>query len=98
MAIYVALITAEVRIHCSRSLKEKRAVIRPIKDRLRRRFNISVIERDFQNDKKRGVILIAGIADGRRGADSLASSIINYIESAFGDMDITLDEEVLRLE
>jgi len=98
MAVYLSLITASLNLPGCRSLKEKRAALRPMKDRLRSRFNVSVIENDRQDDKTRGCILIAGIADGRRGADSIASSIINFIESNFGDMDISVEEDVMRLD
>ena len=96
MVTYLALLTAEVNVPGSRSLKEKRAVIRPIKDRLRNTFNVSVIENGYQDDKKRGSLLIAGIANGRRGTDSTLSSIINFIESNFGNLDITLTENVIQ--
>lgn len=72
--------------------------MRPIKDRLRSRFNVSVVENDHQDDKTRGRLLIAGIADRRRGADSIASSIINFIESNFGDLDISIEEDVIQLD
>lgn len=92
------MITADLNLSGSRSLKEKRAVMRPIKDRLRNRFNVSVVENDHQDDKRHGSLLIAGIADGRRGADSIVSSIINFIESDFGDLDISIEENVIQLD
>jgi uncharacterized protein YlxP (DUF503 family) len=98
MAVYISLITADLNLSGSRSLKEKRAAMRPMKDRLRSCFNVSVIENDHQDDKTRGSLLIAGIAYGRRGADSIASSIINFIESNFGDLDISIEENVIQLD
>ncbi len=92
------MITADLNLSGSRSLKEKRAVMRPIKDRLRNRFNVSVVENDHQDDKRHGSLLIAGITDGRRGADSIVSSIINFIESDFGDLDISIEENVIQLD
>ena len=98
MAVYLSLITAGLNLPGCRSLKEKRAVLRPMKDRLRNRFNVSVIENDYQDDKTRGCLLIASIVDGRRGADSAASSIVNFIESNFGDTDISIEENVVQLD
>jgi uncharacterized protein YlxP (DUF503 family) len=98
MAVYLSLITAGLNLPGCRSLKEKRAAMRPMKDRLRSRFNVSVVENDHQDDKRYGSLLIAGITDERRGADSIASSIINFIESNFGDMDISIEENVIQLD
>jgi len=98
MAVYLSLIAVDLNLPGLRSLKEKRAAMRPMKDRLRNRFNVSVIENDHQDDKRHGSLLIAGIADGRRGADSITSSIINFIESNFGDLDITTEGSVIQLD
>lgn len=97
MAIFLALINAEVNIPYSHSLKEKRAVMRPIKDKLRNRLNVSVIENGYQDEKTRGSLLIAGIAEGRRGVDSTVSSIINFMESNFHNLDISFDENVIQI-
>lgn len=55
-AITVGLLTLELHIAHSQSLKDKRQVLRGLKDRLRGRFNISVAEVDFQDTWQRSVV------------------------------------------
>ena len=41
----IAYLTLELRIEGAQSLKDKRQVVRSLKDRLRNSFNISIAER-----------------------------------------------------
>ncbi len=62
-AITVGLLTLELHITHSQSLKDKRQVLRGLKDRLRGRFNISVAEVGFQDTWQRslvGVVTVSG--------------------------------------
>ena len=45
----VGLLTLELHIADARSLKDKRQILRSLKDRLRRKFNIAIAELDFQD-------------------------------------------------
>ncbi len=45
----VATLTLEIRIEAAQSLKDKRQVLRSLKDRLRASFNVSVAELDPSN-------------------------------------------------
>ena len=45
----ISSLTIELRIEASHSLKDKRQVVRSIKDRLRASFNVSVAELDPSN-------------------------------------------------
>jgi len=64
---------------CS-SLKEKRMVVRSLKDRIRPRFNVSIAETDLQDVVRRAEITVALVADGRSRADSVLDRIDAYIE------------------
>ncbi len=44
----VGVLTMELRIEHAQSLKEKRHVVRSLNDRLRNKFNVSVVEIDDQ--------------------------------------------------
>ena len=62
-AVTVGLLTLELRVTHSQSLKDKRQVLRGLKDRLRRRLNISVAEVGFQDTWQRslvGVVTVSG--------------------------------------
>ena len=47
----------------SRSLKDKRQVVRSIKDRLRNRFNISIAEVDAQDHRQLAVLGMAMVSN-----------------------------------
>ncbi len=47
--LVVGVLEARLRLRSSRSLKEKRRVLRSIKDRMRARYNVSVAEVDDQD-------------------------------------------------
>ena len=45
----IAFLTLDLRIEAAQSLKDKRQVVRSVKDRLRASFNVSVAELDASN-------------------------------------------------
>lgn len=68
----IGLLTLEIHIPGARSLKDKRQVVRSLKDRLRARFNVAVAELDHQELWQRarvGVVSISG--DDRHLEESL---------------------------
>jgi len=61
----IGLLTLEIHIPDARSLKDKRQVIRSLKDRLRAHFNVAVAEMDHQDLWQRatvGVVTLSGDA------------------------------------
>lgn len=68
----IGLLTLELHIADARSLKDKRQVLRSLKDRLRANYNVAVAELDFQDLWQRarvGVVSISG--DGKHLEESL---------------------------
>src|SRR5215813_2751392 len=49
LAMPVGLLTLELHIADARSLKDKRQILRSLKDRLRGKFNVAVAELDFHD-------------------------------------------------
>ena len=68
-AITVGLLTLELHIAHSQSLKDKRQVLRSLKDRLRRRFNISIAEVGFQDTWQRSLVGVATVSADRTQAE-----------------------------
>ena len=52
----VGLLTLELHIPDAQSLKDKRQVLRSLKDRLRRDFNVAVAELEHQDTWQRSVV------------------------------------------
>ena len=61
----VATLTLEIRIEMAHSLKDKRQVVRSLKDKLRNGFNISVAELDVTDLWQRATIGVAAISHSR---------------------------------
>lgn len=62
------------------SLKEKRAVVRSLKDRLQHRFNVSVAETDHQDIWTRAEISAAIVATDGRFAESVLDKVDHFVE------------------
>ena len=66
----IAFLTLELRIEGAHSLKDKRQVLRSLKDKLRDKFNVSVAELDATDLWQRatiGVVSISGSQDYLQG-------------------------------
>ncbi len=70
------------------SLKEKRMVLNRIKDRVKHKFNASIAEVDAQDSWQRAVMGLAVVSTSGRHAESMLTTIINFIERD-GRCDIT---------
>ncbi len=61
------------------SLKEKRAIVRSLKDRLRHRFNLSVAETNHQDVWTRCELTVAVVATDGRFADSVLDKVDDFV-------------------
>jgi uncharacterized protein YlxP (DUF503 family) len=71
----IAFLTLELRIEAAQSLKDKRQVVRSLKDRLRASFNISVAELDSSNLWNRATVGVVSISDSRDYLDGLMRNV-----------------------
>lgn len=76
----IASLTIAVRIEGAQSLKDKRQVVRSLKDKLRAKFNISVAELDEGDMWQRATIGVVGISGSR---DYLTGLMQNVEREAF---------------
>lgn len=83
----VGLCIVEFHLTAAHSLKEKRRVLRRLKDRLRGRFNVSVAEIDHQDLWQRATLGIVAISEGREPLESCFSQLRGLVESEIpGDL------------
>ena len=71
----IAFLTLELQIEAAHSLKDKRQVVRSVKDRLRASFNVSVAELDPSNVWNRATIGVVSISDSRDYLDGLMKNV-----------------------
>jgi uncharacterized protein YlxP (DUF503 family) len=79
--VLVAVILFELHIEFAQSLKDKRMVVRSLKQRLRDRFHCSCNEVALQDLHQRARLAISFVALDQATADSLLEKIGNFIES-----------------
>jgi uncharacterized protein YlxP (DUF503 family) len=78
----VGVLTIELFIPSSASLKEKRFVLKSLKDRLKNKFNVSVAEIDFQEKWQRSMMGIAVIGNEQSHVEQSLQQIFRYIDDA----------------
>ena len=71
----IAFLTLELRIEGAHSLKDKRQVVRSLKDRLRAHFNVSVAEIDPNGLWQRATIGIVSISGSRDYLEGLMNNV-----------------------
>jgi uncharacterized protein len=94
--VHAAAACFDLHVSQSRSLKAKRAAIRPIVDGLRHRFRVSVAEVDHQNQWQRAAIGVAVIGSTESQVRDVLASVERFVVAA-ADIEL-LDVETAWLE
>jgi uncharacterized protein YlxP (DUF503 family) len=71
----IAFLTIELSIEAAQSLKDKRQVVRSLKDRLRSRFNVAVAELDASGLWNRATVGVVSVSDSRDYLDGLMKNV-----------------------
>lgn len=77
----VGLLVVQIHVPGSQSLKDKRQVVRRIKDRVKNRFNVSVAETDGQNTWQQCELSISMVAVMEAAVEREFQHILDYIDS-----------------
>ncbi len=94
----VAVVRISVYIHHSHSLKEKRAVIRKLIDRVQARFKLHVAEVGGQDTWQRAQLGFAVVGSELQVVESIGDEVVRAIQSSVegqGEV-VSIDREVLR--
>ncbi len=76
----------------SRTLKEKRALVRPVVERIRSRYNASVAEVDALDSPKTAMLAVVVVSNESRHADDQLQEIAAAVR------ELRLDAEVIDFE
>jgi uncharacterized protein YlxP (DUF503 family) len=90
----VASLTWELSLPGCSSLKEKRSVIRSLRDRLRDKFNVSVAETALQDVHERAEITIALVASDGKMAESVLQKADQFVEEHGGALITSVRREL----
>lgn len=77
----VGIVTWELHLDGCRSLKDKRRVLKSLKDRLRAQFNVSVAETDYQDLWQRAEIACAVVTTDRHHAQEVLGAADRFVAS-----------------
>jgi uncharacterized protein YlxP (DUF503 family) len=75
----VGLLTVELHLHGSQSLKDKRMVLRRIKDRVKK-FNVAVSEVEHQELWQRAGLAVVTVSSDEKHADRELAAVTEEIE------------------
>ena len=94
--MHAAAVSFDLHIPQSRSLKAKRAAVRPVVDGLRHRFKVSVAEVDHQDQWQRTTIGVAVVSSSDSHLREVLDSVERFVASA-PSVDL-LDRETVYLD
>lgn len=77
----ILAIRIDLRIPGARSLKDKRFILKSIKDRIKNRFNVSVAEVEYTDLWQRAQVGIAFVSRDYRFGEKVTAKMLNLIES-----------------
>lgn len=80
----VGLITWDLHLDACHSLKEKRQIVKSLKDRLHQRFNVSAAETDHQNLWQRAEVSACVVSTDRRHAERVLREADRLVDGAAG--------------
>ena len=77
----IGLLSLELHIQAAQSLKDKRQVVRSLKDRLRR-LNVSIAEVDHQSSWRMCTVAVVAVASNKAGVEA----VLRAAESAAAEI------------
>ena len=91
----IGVLTLELRIEHAHSLKEKRHVVKSLKDRLRGKFNVSVAEIDDVDLHNSAVLAVATVSSSRPFAEKVLQAVERETAHLTGPMLVRVEAEWL---
>jgi len=89
----IGVATLELRIEQAHSLKEKRHVVKSLKERLRHKFNVSVSEIDDMDLHNSAVLAVATVSSSKAFAEKVLQAVERETAEQVGPMLIRFETE-----
>ena len=77
----VGVLTVELLIYSSSSLKEKRFVVKSIKDKLKKKFNIAIAEIDYLEKWQRAKLGIVTVGNEYSHVENSMQKVFVYLDN-----------------
>ena len=81
---HIGVLLVDLYIPSSQSLKDKRMVLKSLKDKVRGKFNVSIAELDREDKWQIAALGVSMIGNDQRYIDSCLQNILSYMESMDG--------------
>ena len=91
----VGLLTVELHLAEAQSLKDKRQVLRSLKDRLRANFNVAVAELDFADTWQRSVVGVVTLANEDHHVEQTLQKVLAEADRILGPLVVSHSVEML---
>ena len=78
----IGILQIEIGLPGNDSLKAKRMVLKSLKDRIRKQFNVSIAEVGEQDKWQRAVLGVTSVGADKRYVNGVLSKVIDLIEDA----------------
>jgi uncharacterized protein len=79
--VYAAAVCFDLHVPESRSLKAKRAAVRPIVEGLRHKYRVSVAEVDHHDQWQRAAIAVAVVAESDRQLRDVMENVRRFVDT-----------------
>jgi len=93
--MFVGIVRIELHLPGAASLKDKRSVVRALKERIRHRVQAAVAEVDHQDLWQRAALGVSVVSGERRQVGEMLQSVRRLVESAHGAEMIDWQEQLL---
>lgn len=91
----VGVLTLELLLSGSDSLKDKRKVLKSLLERLKHRFNVSVAEVGRQDNRKYSTVGISAVSGDMAHMHSILDTVVRFVENHNGVEVISMEKELL---
>ncbi len=81
--MHIGICTLHLRILEARSLKEKRRVIKSLKDRVRNKFNVSIAEVGNLDKWQWATLGVVCVSNDARFTNSMLSNVVDFINQIY---------------
>jgi uncharacterized protein YlxP (DUF503 family) len=82
----VGLLTLELHIADAQSLKDKRQILRSLKDKLRQKFNVAVAEMEHHDVWQRSVVGVVTLANEEHYVREVLQKALDEADEILGSM------------
>ena len=76
----IGIIQFELSIPWAESLKDKRSVVKSLKDKVRRKFNVSVAEVGANDEWRTAMIGMATVGNETKFVQSVCDNVVRWVE------------------